>query len=42
MHLEVFGRHMIVLNTAQAAHDLMDKRAAIYSDRPRMIMFVEL
>ncbi|KAI9572371.1 cytochrome P450 [Boletus coccyginus] len=42
MHLEVFGRHMIILNTAQAAHDLMDKRAAIYSNRPRMIMFVEL
>lgn len=42
MHLEVFGKHMIVLNSAQAARDLMDKRAAIYSHRPRMPMLIEL
>ncbi|KAI6045800.1 cytochrome P450 [Pisolithus marmoratus] len=42
MHLEVFGKHMIVLNSAQAANDLMDKRAAIYSHRPRMPMLTEL
>ncbi|KAI6103414.1 cytochrome P450 [Pisolithus sp. B1] len=42
MHLEIFGKHMIVLNSAQAAHDLMDKRAAIYSHRPRMPMLIEL
>ena len=42
MHLQVFGNHMIVLNSAQATTDLMDKRAAIYSNRPRMPMFCEL
>ena len=42
MHLQVFGSHTIVLNSAQAAADLMDKRAAIYSNRPRMPMFIEL
>ncbi|KAI6103420.1 hypothetical protein F5141DRAFT_1293335 [Pisolithus sp. B1] len=42
MHLEVFGKHMIVLNSAQAARDLMDKRAAIYSHRPRMPMLIDL
>ena len=34
MHLNIFGKHTIVLNSSQATHDLMDKRAAIYSDRP--------
>ena len=42
MHLDVFGKHTIVLNSVQATRDLMDKRAAIYSDRPRMVMLVEL
>lgn len=42
MHMEAFGQHVIVLNTAQTAHDLMDMRAAIYSNRPRMVMLDEL
>ena len=42
MHMEAFGNHVIILNTAQAARDLMDKRAAIYSHRPRMVMLDEL
>lgn len=42
MYLQVFGGHTIILNSAQAASDLMDKRAAMYSDRPRMPMFAEL
>ncbi|KAI6141145.1 hypothetical protein EDD17DRAFT_1666648 [Pisolithus thermaeus] len=42
MHLEIFGKHMIVLNSAQAARGLMDKRAAIYSHRPRMPMLIDL
>ena len=27
---------MIILNSAEAVSDLMDKRSAIYSDRPRL------
>ena len=42
MHLEVFGGHMIILNTVVATRDLMDNRAAMYSDRPRMTMLTEL
>ena len=42
MHMEIFGGHTIVLNTVQAVRDLMDKRASIYSNRPRMPMLVEL
>ncbi|EMD35326.1 hypothetical protein CERSUDRAFT_96445 [Gelatoporia subvermispora B] len=38
VHLNVFGKSMVVLNTAKAAHDLLDARSAIYSDRPRMLM----
>ncbi len=39
MHLQVFNRNMIILNTAEAAIDLMDKRSSIYSDRPDFPIF---
>ncbi|KAL1741146.1 cytochrome P450 [Schizophyllum fasciatum] len=42
VHLEIFGKHIIILNTREAAMDLMDKRGAIYSDRPRFVMLAEL
>ncbi|KAF8885565.1 cytochrome P450 [Gymnopilus junonius] len=32
-HLRIPGRTMIILNSAQAAMDLLDKRSGIYSDR---------
>ena len=32
-HLRIPGNTMIILNSAQAATDLLDKRSAIYSDR---------
>ncbi|KAL4805906.1 cytochrome P450 [Aspergillus unguis] len=35
-------RPTIWLNTASAASSLLDKRAAIYSSRPRMVVFAEL
>ena len=35
MYLEVLGKPMIVLSSEQAASDLLDKRSANYSDRPR-------
>ncbi len=34
MHLRVFDRNMIILNTAEAAIDLMDKRSLNYNHRP--------
>ena len=42
IHLSVFGRPIIVLNSANAALDLLEKRSSIYSDRPRMPMAGEL
>lgn len=35
VYLTIFGTSMLVVSSAQAAVDLMDKRSAIYSDRPR-------
>ncbi|GLB41889.1 putative cytochrome p450 [Lyophyllum shimeji] len=34
MHFEVLGQSVIILNSVQAAVDLLDKRGVIYSDRP--------
>lgn len=33
VYLEILGNRILVLNSAQAASDLLDKRSALYSDR---------
>ncbi|CAA7269889.1 unnamed protein product [Cyclocybe aegerita] len=38
MHIRVYNQHLIILNSVAVATDLLDKRARIYSDRPRSIM----
>lgn len=38
VHLRVLYRHIVVLNTLEAVTDLLDRRSAIYSDRPRFHM----
>ncbi|KAI0043718.1 cytochrome P450 [Auriscalpium vulgare] len=35
VYVSVLGRPLIILNSAEVAMDLMDKRSSIYSDRPR-------
>lgn len=42
MHLDVFGRHVIVLNSMKAAIDLFERRSVIYSSRPGSVMLNEL
>ena len=42
VYSSIFGRSVIVINSVQAALDLLDKRSSIYSDRPRLIMLGEL
>ena len=42
MHLSIFGKDFIILSTFKAARDLMDKRSALYSDRPRLVLLVEM
>ncbi|KAF9451150.1 cytochrome P450 [Macrolepiota fuliginosa MF-IS2] len=38
MYLEAFGRSIIVINDAQIAKELLEKRSALYSSRPRITM----
>jgi hypothetical protein len=38
MYLHVLGRPIIVLNSLKATFELLDRRANIYSDRPRAIV----
>ncbi|KAL5525100.1 hypothetical protein ACEPAF_8969 [Sanghuangporus sanghuang] len=42
IYVSIIGKPIIVLNSAEAARDLFDKRAANYSDRPRFILHGEL
>ncbi|KZT30011.1 cytochrome P450 [Neolentinus lepideus HHB14362 ss-1] len=42
MHLSALGRHLIILNSLDAARDLLEKRSSIYSDRPKFTMISDL
>ncbi|KAF9482335.1 cytochrome P450 [Pholiota conissans] len=42
IHLNMAGTPMIILNSREVSHDLLEKRSAIYSDRPRYVMLNEL
>ncbi|KAG2153775.1 cytochrome P450 [Suillus bovinus] len=42
LHIEIPGRHIIVLNSVKAAIELLDKKSSIYSDRPFLTMSCEL
>ncbi|KAJ8700830.1 hypothetical protein PTI98_003818 [Pleurotus ostreatus] len=39
IHLEALGNHIVVLDSVEAANDLLEKRSAIYSDRPHILVF---
>lgn len=39
LHFSVLGRDIIILNSIEAARDLLDKRGANYGDRPRFVLF---
>ncbi|KAF8519800.1 cytochrome P450 [Hysterangium stoloniferum] len=38
VHMEVLGKHIIIINSVDVANDLLERRSAIYSDRPYMPM----
>ncbi|KAH9167840.1 cytochrome P450 [Lactarius sanguifluus] len=42
LHLELFGMHLVVLNSEKASNDLLEKRSSIYSDRPQLKTLTEL
>ena len=37
MYMSIAGENILILNTKKAAADLLDRRGAIYSSRPRFI-----
>lgn len=37
VYMSVAGQNMVVMNTHKVAADLLDRRAAVYSDRPRLV-----
>ena len=39
VYVEAMGQSIVVLGSDQAASDLLEKRSAIYSDRPRILTF---
>lgn len=40
--MHILGQPMVVLSSQDAVRDLMEKRSAIYSDRPRFVLLNEL
>ena len=36
LYSRVLGQHIIIISSIQVAQDLLDKRSAIYSDRPQL------
>lgn len=42
MHVEVLGRHIVIINSAESANELFERRSSIYSDRPEVIMLCDL
>lgn len=40
--MPTLGTHNIIINSMQAANDLLGKRAAVYSGRPRNVFDVEI
>ena len=41
-HVSVFGRHLVILNSFDDAHELLDNRGGIYSSRPRLVTLSEM
>ena len=42
IHLSALGQHTIILNSVEAAWDLLEKRSSVYSDRMELPMIVDL
>jgi hypothetical protein len=41
VHVRALGQHIIILNSIEAANELLDRRSTIYSDRPFIPMYHE-
>ena len=41
-YLSVFNKSILILNSFSAARDLLEKKGAIYSSRPTLVMLCEM
>lgn len=41
-HASVLGQHLVILNSFNDVHELLDHRGGIYSSRPRLVTFSEM
>ena len=37
-HFRIYGQHTIILNSVDDVRELFEKRAGLYSDRPKNVM----
>ena len=42
VYLHIVGRPLLILNSAKAMRDLLEKRGASFSDRPRIVVLGEM
>ncbi|KAI0365462.1 cytochrome P450 [Pilatotrama ljubarskyi] len=42
LYFTVLGTPLLVINSFEAAHELLDKKGSLYSDRPRLVLAKEL
>lgn len=42
VHVTVLGQHIVMLNSAKAVTDLLERRSAVYSSRPQTTMIGDL
>lgn len=42
LHVHVFGKSLIILNSLDAAQDILEKKSSVTSDRPRFVMISDL
>ncbi len=42
VYVSLFGQPMIILNSPKVATEMLDKKSAIYSDRPRLVFGGEM
>ncbi|EIN09176.1 cytochrome P450 [Punctularia strigosozonata HHB-11173 SS5] len=42
IYMTALGSHLLVLNSFEAARDLLDKKGSLYSSRPRLVMIKEM
>ena len=40
--MSVFGQNLVILNSFNDAHELLDHRGGTYSSRPRLVTFSEM